>query len=253
MQNRPDPNWAHAYMAAVWNSNYGSAPSLLDVHSQLNTQMKYSDRAQVFAWYDYLKRELPDVFLLTERCELPDQFRWHAVFSARPTLGRARVSRRTRLTSCRSGIRSTMRRTFKEQAATATTLPTPRTTRRAFRFLGLPARGSSALRTPTRRAFSRTLGTWRGSDGVDNGGVAGLIDDYMEGLIDPSTGNSDPLVPPPGGSNTRGVPPQSTWIHVSQVISGHLANHTHDTARSEMLYAILVEGIRAVGLGLQPR
>ena len=31
------------------------------------------------------------------------------------------------------------------------------------------------------------------------------------------------------------------------------ANHTHATARSEMLYAILVEGAGPLGLGFQPR
>ena len=28
MQSRPDPNWAHGYMAAVWNSSYRRPPSL---------------------------------------------------------------------------------------------------------------------------------------------------------------------------------------------------------------------------------
>ena len=38
-----------------------------------------------------------------------------------------------------------------------------------------------------------------GIDGIDNGGIAGLVDDYQEGLIDPTTQQSNPTVPSPGG------------------------------------------------------
>src|SRR5262249_24988916 len=64
MQNRPDANWAHGYMAAVWNATY-----TLDV-----TQLRTADRAQVFAWYDYLKRELPDVFFIQSDTNYPINF-----------------------------------------------------------------------------------------------------------------------------------------------------------------------------------
>ena len=43
MQSRPDPNWAHGYMATVWNSNYtaapnfGAAPSLFTTTGSLNS------------------------------------------------------------------------------------------------------------------------------------------------------------------------------------------------------------------------
>src|ERR1022692_1678564 len=67
MQSRPDPNWSHAYMAAVYNKQWGTAPS------QVN-QFTGTERAQVFAWYDYLKRELPDVFFLQSDSNYPINF-----------------------------------------------------------------------------------------------------------------------------------------------------------------------------------
>jgi prepilin-type N-terminal cleavage/methylation domain-containing protein len=66
-----------------------------------------------------------------------------------------------------------------------------------------------------------------GYDGVDNNGN-GFIDEYAEGV------GADPLVPDPANPLNQ--------IHVSALIQNHLAAHTHNTARSEMLYAILVEG-----------
>ena len=52
LQTRPDPNLAHLYMAGIYPA--GSTTPM----SQAST------RAQVFAWYDYIKSELPDVFFV---------------------------------------------------------------------------------------------------------------------------------------------------------------------------------------------
>jgi prepilin-type N-terminal cleavage/methylation domain-containing protein len=49
LQTRPDPNAAHQALAAI----YTTTPPLSS-----------PARAQVFAWYDYIKRELPDVFFV---------------------------------------------------------------------------------------------------------------------------------------------------------------------------------------------
>ena len=77
MQSRPDPNWAHGYMAAVWtnwNGSVVSAPSLVTTNGSLNSQLTSTERAQVFAWYDYLKREVPDVFFLQNDPNYPINF-----------------------------------------------------------------------------------------------------------------------------------------------------------------------------------
>src|SRR5262249_48550930 len=60
MQNRPDINTTHGYLASVWNSTYGRVDG--------------AERAQVIAWYDYLKRELPDVFFIQSDANYPINF-----------------------------------------------------------------------------------------------------------------------------------------------------------------------------------
>src|SRR5271165_7024836 len=52
LQTRPDPNAAHYCMAGIYPS--GSTTPMSQA----------SARAQVFAWYDYIKSELPDVFFV---------------------------------------------------------------------------------------------------------------------------------------------------------------------------------------------
>jgi prepilin-type N-terminal cleavage/methylation domain-containing protein len=71
-----------------------------------------------------------------------------------------------------------------------------------------------------------------GFDGVDNNGD-GYIDTLSEGV------GADPLVPDPDS-------PRNT-IQLSALIARRLANHKHNTARSEMLYALLVEGQGPLG------
>ncbi len=51
MQTRPDPNTAHLWMARVYSSSAGQP-------------MDGFLRAQVIAWYDYIKREMPDTFFV---------------------------------------------------------------------------------------------------------------------------------------------------------------------------------------------
>jgi hypothetical protein len=63
----------------------------------------------------------------------------------------------------------------------------------------------------------------------------GLVDEWAEGI------GSDPLVPNPD-SNVAG-----STIQLSTLILGRLANHKHATARSEMLYALLIEGRGPLG------
>ena len=72
----------------------------------------------------------------------------------------------------------------------------------------------------------------QGYDGADNNNN-GLIDEYAEGI------GPDATIPDPdnaGGNVSR-----------SALIARHLANHTHNTARAETLYALLVEGIGPLG------
>jgi prepilin-type N-terminal cleavage/methylation domain-containing protein len=72
-----------------------------------------------------------------------------------------------------------------------------------------------------------------GYDGVDNDND-GFVDDWNEGI------GNDPLVSDP--DNIAG--PQ---VRLSVLINSRLRNHTHNTARAEMLYALLVEGQGPLG------
>jgi hypothetical protein len=66
-----------------------------------------------------------------------------------------------------------------------------------------------------------------GYDGADNNGN-GYVDEWAEGVCQPPQFNT----------------PDPATV---QLVQSHLANHTHNTARSEMLYAILVEGRGPLG------
>ena len=82
LQNRPEPNFTHAYLAAIWSSKatsnanpLGLIPSQFVVLNGtqilgpnnlpvLNPALRTTERAQVVAWYDYIKSEMPDVFFV---------------------------------------------------------------------------------------------------------------------------------------------------------------------------------------------
>jgi hypothetical protein len=72
----------------------------------------------------------------------------------------------------------------------------------------------------------------QGYDGVDND-QNGTVDDAAEGLL------GDPPVPSPDNPNVQ--------VTLSSLIAARLGNHKHVTARSEMLYALLVEGQGPLG------
>ena len=168
-------------------------------------------RAQVIAWYDYIKSELPDIFFVqNDDANLSDQLRGQPLSRARRCDGPS--LRRT--TSFPLGTRSLGQRpSVGDGTLTATSAPTASTTRRGP--------GSSARRTRPRPGSTRTWATCpQGYDGVDNNGNS-LIDEMRRGGATAAN-----LTPGPGATCT---------------------NHTHITARAEMLYAILVEGAGPLG------
>ncbi len=77
LANRPQPNYTHGYIAAIYSTLAITAtnpmgmlpspmttPSAIENVPQLNPAVRTTDRAQVIAWYDYIKSELPDVFFI---------------------------------------------------------------------------------------------------------------------------------------------------------------------------------------------
>jgi prepilin-type N-terminal cleavage/methylation domain-containing protein len=216
MQSRPDPNMAHGFMAAVWANGFCIPPLLVPNSTDLNTQLKSTDRAQVFAWYDYLKRELPDVFFIQSDANYPINFAG-VPFPGASTLAAAQSS----ALGTYAPVFLPLGNTIDIPLATAGSygdlatgkLPSGTFVTAPFSNpnLGLAGAGIFGASYGSAAGLFKNLPGVQpiGYDGVDSNGD-GLIDDFNE-----------------GGWN----------------LPTFKSNHTHKTARSETLYAVLVEGI----------
>ncbi len=210
-QSRPDINWAHAYMAATWNSN---------VMIPAGTRAKSTDRAQVFAWYDYLKREIPDVFILQNDPLYPINFAFPYP-NGYPGTPNPTMSPNTNYANFMLPLGNTI---LNNAGAGSYGDTNP-----AFPFvpqtnpnLGLTGAGIMGASYANAAGLFKNIpgNSTAGWDAVDNNGN-NLIDDINE-----------------GGWNVPS--PQLSGLSGLQVLQ---TNHKHVTARAEMLYAILVEGI----------
>jgi type II secretory pathway pseudopilin PulG len=203
MQNRPDANFAHGYMAAVWNG--AITPTLPQM-----VQFPTTDRAQVFAWYDFLKRELPDVFFIQSDANYPINFAASG-YPGTPTVSSL-------------GIYSN--------------------------FM-LPL-GNAVVNGPNQGSLTGPYGDSNISNGafVSTNPLLGLSGSGIYGASYPIAAGlfkNLPGVQPAGFDGVdSSVPPNSL---VDEIGEGQWnlvtlkTNHTHASARSEMLYAILVEGV----------
>jgi hypothetical protein len=168
---------------------------LANVYISGTTSLPGITRAQVIAWFDYVKAEMPDVFFIsTADANYPLNFAGNAY-------------------------------------------PTTANTGNPYPFvlplgqgdnlnpqLGITGTGVYGASYTAAAGIYKNLGYLpQGYDGVDNSPAgsagAGLIDEMGEGVN--STNQA--------------------------LVQGHLNNHLHSTARSEMLYALLVEGRGPLG------
>jgi hypothetical protein len=196
LQTRPDPNPAHFYMAGIWPN--GSVEPLGYPQYQFGSA---TVRAQVFAWYDYIKSELPDVFFVQNTT---GPYPLNFAFPANGYPG---------TTIDQQGLGNFM---LPIGNSTAGPLPAGYGAGNLSNTVGTGIYGASYFAAA---AVYKNLGYLpTGYDGIDNDGN-GLIDDWPEGV---NSANS------------------------VQVVS-NLQAHKHLTARAEMLYAILVEGVGPLG------
>src|SRR5271166_2566045 len=65
LQTRPDPNFAHYYLAGIYTGNMDGAGNLVPIGPYPFGSAVA--RAQVIAWYDFIKSELPDVFFVQNK------------------------------------------------------------------------------------------------------------------------------------------------------------------------------------------
>jgi len=217
LNTQPPINQTHRYLAAINYLDPGGSGLYIPTGMSGTVSVVNSDdrRAAVLAQFDYLRSELPDVFF------------------------------RNDLTSDGAAVASSYPLNF-----AAAPYPNSLGLGRAFDFVlplglfsnGLPyAPGTTTLAIPTSptpspsgmfgASFSAAGGIYKqlgyaktGYDGVDNNGD-GLIDDTIEGGI----ALADLLKNPSSGQPWK------------------LGLHTHKTARAEMLYAVLVEGLGPLG------
>jgi len=217
LQNRPDPNYAHAYMAAIWSSAAVTGNNLFGIIPPYN-QIKQTQRAQVIAWYDYIKAELPDVFFL----QSDPNGNYPINFAATPfgfpivpsipdpNLGSTLAPYAPYFLPLGNAIQNNPPNSFGDDNATNPNL-------------GLTGSGIFGASYPIAAGIYKNLAVPpplvavdpRGYDGVDNNGN-GLIDEISEWA--------------------------PTLQQAQAIVTLLKTNHKHNTARSEMLYAILVEG-----------
>jgi prepilin-type N-terminal cleavage/methylation domain-containing protein len=210
MQSRPDPAQAHKLLGSIYGQVNGNpvimpTPPGLVLNPPYGTQpWPVSQRAQVIAWYDFIKSEMPDTFYvqLTET-NYPINFAGNPY----PYTGPNPVA---------AGNFTGNELSYVLPMGNAMTFP--QGDGNAFNLAGTGIYGASY---PIAAGIYKNLGYQPiGYDAVDNNGN-GLIDELAEGA------------------------PTGSTFHTT--VMANLANHTHKTARAEMLYAILVEGRGPLG------
>jgi prepilin-type N-terminal cleavage/methylation domain-containing protein len=240
LQNEPMPNYTHGYLAGMYSSlaagtgnpNGMLPPVGVAVGANLvdNPGVKETARAQAIAWYDYIKAEMPDVFYIQNFAPTAHQYPLN--FAGVAFLGSFNLPLGNSVAGplILNGGFGDYNGTF---TATQSIGPVSNPT------LGLAGSGIYGASYAAAAGVYKGLGYLPlGYDGIDNDNDS-LIDNYNEGLIDPRTGTVDPLIAAPDNP--------SVTMHVSALIATRLANHTHVTARAEVLYALLVEGSGPLG------
>jgi prepilin-type N-terminal cleavage/methylation domain-containing protein len=221
LQNRPDANWAHFYMASVYTAagqQIPSPPAPLSPPPAQPLPPPPFPRAQVFALYDFVKAELPDVFFRQNDGLYPLNFAG-LPFPGTTILANDSNNYGNSILPLGNSVLGP----YPQLAGT-------------FPYGGF---GDGNVSNPAGTgifgaSYYAAAGIYKnlgylpaGYDGVDNNGD-GFIDDYAEGV------NIPPAYSQP---NTA----------VVQQVTANLQAHTHITARAEMLYAVLVEGQGPLG------
>ncbi|MFO0909983.1 MAG: prepilin-type N-terminal cleavage/methylation domain-containing protein [Isosphaeraceae bacterium] len=229
MNLRVDANDAHAYLATVYNSTTGPLPSL--------------SRAQTIARFDQYRAELPDVFLVQGNVNYPLNFisrPYNGGGSGTPVSTSA-VPYALHLLPIGVGIRNDLSiPSFGANPPGGVSATNLETVPPSTGIFGAAYTASGGLYKSLAEAALRQNQAANGGaitlavnpvanagyDGTDNNGN-GFIDELAEFDASGST---------TGGSGT-----------LSGAMLGLLRNHTHKTARSEVLYALLVNGQGPLG------
>jgi prepilin-type N-terminal cleavage/methylation domain-containing protein len=200
LQTRPDYTAVHLAMANIYTT---TDPNPIQSIS----------RAQVIAWCDYVKAQVPDVFFVQNFNPAASDYPLN--FAGNQLL------------------------------LPATLFPFP--INPVLLPLGSLRADQATIATPTNpvatgiygAAYTAAAGVYKnlgylpaGYDGVDND-ADGFVDNYNEGVCQAPNWTA----------------PDPTTV---ALVNGHLHSHIHSTARSEMLYALLVEGTGPLGSVFSP-
>ncbi len=204
LNTQPVINQTHRYLAAINYSQDGRTYLPVGQTSSIGSDER---RAQVFAQFDFLRSELPEMFFRN------DQTSDGATAAASYPLNFGAAPYPTNSSLVSSFALPLGNNTPGLYSTTATLgYPTP-----PLYSTPLPPTGMFGASFSAAAGIYKNLGYAKtGYDGIDNNGN-GLIDDLAE-----------------SGTTLAAVNLQ-------------LAKHTHNTARSEMLYAILVGGLGPLG------
>ncbi len=232
---RATANNAHSYMALLFNSTFGIVPPLKQNGQLSATQPLFfpdvNQRAQSIARMDYLKAELPDVFVVQGDAHYPLNF-------AMPATGFPG-----------SGVPSSMGAPSLMTTYANVMLPlgvavlndptTPPYVASGASFGDFPLSPTGAL--------PETTGIFGASYAAMGGVIKGLVDSGIKHGVAPPT----PVNAGYDGvdNNNNGLVDEidENGTPMKAAILAFLANHTHKTARSEMLYALLVNGQGPLG------
>jgi prepilin-type N-terminal cleavage/methylation domain-containing protein len=203
LQTRPDPNSAHLLMAGVYNTAY-------------NVPMAGFLRAQAIAWYDYIKREMPDTFYVQTAAPTAAKGVYPLNFAGNQyPLSGGTTTDPAGLGLYILPLGNSVAAPYGDASGVGGTLAS-NTGLMEYNPTGAGIYGASY---PAAAGIYKNLGYLpTGYDGVDNNGD-GTVDDALEGI---------------NATN------QTT-------VQTALGNHKHITARAEMLYALLVEGNGPLG------
>lgn len=217
LQTRPDPNSAHTLMAGI--------------NTASGTPLAGNQRAQVIAWYDYIKRYMPDTFFIQNASPTAAKGVYPINFAANQyplSGGSATDSAGLGLNILPMG--NSVGVPYGDASGSTGYSLTNNTGLMEYNPTGDGIYGA---------AYTVAAGIYKqlgylppGYDGMDSNGD-GTVDDALEGI------GNNPQVPSPDNASLQ--------ISLSSLIQGRLSSHKHVTARSEMLYALLVEGQGALG------
>ena len=213
------PNGAHRYLAAI------NPPGYTAGSTDLPWGLTSEQRAEVIARLDRIKAELPDVFYLDPTFNTASNQFFPINFCGLPYPATATTQAAYLTPLGHLNADPFLPKTYDSSGnalyyGVGDGLPN-NTSANAIGINGASYAAAASL-------FQLIGYTPRGCDGVDNypNTPDGLIDDYEEG-----TRNAD------GTKNAEAVAKVNTFLQ----------NHQHKTARSEMLYAILVNGLGPLG------